>query len=76
MRIRIITADGYGDRFGNVYKCGDVTDMPDNIAVKLLTRRIAVPAPEPEVETSEVAPPSNAARKTGRSKPRAKKSTT
>ena len=73
MRIRIILRDGYGDRFGNFHECGDIVELPDPIAVKLLKRGMAVAAPAPVVvETAEVAPPRNVARRTSKPKPRTK----
>jgi hypothetical protein len=73
VRVRIILRDGYGDRFGNFHKCGDVVDLPDIIAAKLLKRGMAVAAPpEPVIETAEVAPPRNAARRTTKPRPRRK----
>lgn len=68
MRIRITHRAGYGDRFGVHHECGAEWDAPDAIAVKLLNRGLA----EPVIETTTVAPKENAAKRTGRAKPRRK----
>lgn len=50
MKVRIIKRDGYGDRYGRMHKFGDVVEFSDQIAVKLLTNRIAEPVRDKEKE--------------------------
>jgi len=52
-----------------------VVDLPESIALELIDRECAEPVSEPTraapvIETAEVAPPRNAARRTAKPKPR------
>jgi hypothetical protein len=76
MRVRIVQKHGYTDRHGLVFEYGDVADVSDDLAVKLLNHRIAVAAPAPKVETAAVAPPENAAKRVSKPKPKASKRST
>ena len=70
MRVRITQRTGYGARDGRVFGLGDVADLDDALAVKLITNRIAEPAPAPVVRTAEAAPEANTAKRVGKPAPR------
>jgi len=75
MRILIIAKAGYSNPRRDIeVPTGGMVDVRDDLAVKLLNRGIAVPAPAPKVETAEVAPPENAAKRTAKPKPKASRS--
>ena len=77
MRVRITAKMGYSNpRRGIELQCGAVADLTDDLAVRLLNNRIAVPAPAPKVEAPVVAPPENAAKRTYKPKPKASKRST
>lgn len=72
MRVRIVVKGGYSNpRRGVELPCGEVCDLADGLALKLIRHRIAEPDPAPVLETVAVAPPENAAKRVG--KPRTRK---
>jgi hypothetical protein len=76
MRVRIVQKHGYIDRHGLAFEYGDVADLSDDLAVKLLNHHIAVPAPDPEPEVAVAAPPENVAKRVSKPKPKASKRST
>ncbi len=72
MKIRFRTA--YNDRFGVSHKVGDVAEMRDGIAVKLINRRIAEAVREAPVERAVVAPPETTAKRVAKPKTKARRS--
>ena len=81
MKVIIISKAGYTGRDGRKFGFREVADYDDRLASKLVSHGIAVPAPVPEpepkpkkaapkVETAEVAPPENAAKRTAKPKAR------
>ena len=66
MKVRIIQKRGYGDRNGVFHEFGDVVDFPDDLALKLVGYKIAIPlGTKPEkkgpVTTAAFMAPENAA---------------
>ncbi|MBU0631000.1 MAG: hypothetical protein KKC80_08865 [Candidatus Margulisbacteria bacterium] len=55
MKITILSS-AYRDRAGNDYRKGDVAELPDAIAVKLIKWRIAEPMREAPIERAVVEP--------------------
>lgn len=67
MRVRIIARGGYSSRHGLRYDRGQIAEIADHVAVKLIRHGIAEPAPAPLVIESAVkAPPANAAKRVGK----------
>ena len=76
MRIKITFLGGHRFKDGaagmGFWPCGAVVDVPDSLGVFLIQQDRAVAAAlPPVVETAEVAPPENTAKRTA--KPRARK---
>lgn len=67
MWVRITHQEGY-ESVKVKAAAGDVIEVNERLAGKLIASNWAVPAPEPApvVETAAVAPPENAARHTGK----------
>lgn len=76
MRVLILSPT-YRDRYGADHKRGDLVEYEDRLGAKLIAHGIAAAAPlAPPVETAETAeqaPPENAAKRTTKPKPRARK---
>ena len=71
MRIRIVQPDGhYCAKRDEHWPSGTVVDVDDGMGAKLIRFGIAVAAPAPVIETTEAAPPENAAKRTGKPRPR------
>jgi len=70
MKVRIVQAGGYATRDGDKWDQGDIADLPTDLAVKLTNYGIAAAAPEPVIETAELAPPENTAKRTAKAPPR------
>lgn len=67
MKIQISAPGGYlNQRRGIDAKPGDVIDVSEDLAVKLLNNRLAVPAPKPERKTAAHAPSQNVAKHVGK----------
>ena len=73
MRIKITLPQGYENDKGDKGQYGEVVDFLPDLAVKLIRLNMAIPAPEPVVETAESVPPENAAKRTTRPKSRTTK---
>lgn len=80
MRVQLVRE--YGTADGKLYQYGDVIDVSDETAAKLIRYGFGVEAsaplpPEPEkhtITTASFAPPEeNAAKRTGKAKPRPRK---
>ena len=65
MRVQITRQEGYESPKVKAAQ-GDVIEVNDRLAGKLIASNWAVPAPAPVIETEAVAPPENAARHTGK----------
>lgn len=63
MKVLISKKGGYGARDGRIFEFGDIADLDEALAVKLLQHGIAKPAPKPEVKTAAATPPENAAKR-------------
>ena len=76
MKVRITAKAGYSNpRRGIECHTGDLCDIADDVAVKLLSMGLAVPAPKPEPRTVEApAPPENTAQRTSKPKTKARRS--
>ena len=75
MKVRIIKKGGYGEVDGTFHKENSVAELPDALALKLITYRIAVPVDtKPErktaVTTAAFAPAENAMQPKPRGRPR------
>ena len=71
MRLRFLKQ--YTDRFGGIHREGDVHELRDDIAAKLIRNGIAIKAPEPpKIQTAERPRPAarTTARRTSKATPR------
>jgi len=71
MKVKIIVPSGYGDRYGVFHQLGDILEIPDERAVKLMRHRIVAPVAVEHVairvpETPIVADEQPQSRKAGR----------
>lgn len=70
MKVKIVQRGGYADRFGKFHVEGAVVDFPEELAKKLIDRRIALslkdaPAPPVVIMTNAFEPAENAMVKRG-----------
>ncbi len=71
MKVKIIVPSGYGDRYGVFHQLGDILEIPDERAFKLMRHRIVSPIAAEHVairvpETPIVAAEQPQPRKAGR----------
>lgn len=66
MKVQITLPQGYENDKGVKGECGEVLDVYEDLAFKLIRLNMAVPAPESVVETVARAAPENTATRTGK----------
>ena len=75
MRVRVTASEGYENASGIDARPGDIIDVDETLARKLIARHVAVPAPAPEpvIETAEKTPPRNTAKRVSKPRTRTRK---
>lgn len=72
MKVRITLTGGYESPKLKA-ACGETVEVPDALGAKLIAHNLAEFV-EPVVESAEIAPPRNAAKRTTKPKPKARRS--
>ena len=63
MKIKITARQGYSDRFGDWHEFGDIAELPDHVATKLLAAGIATAVRDKPVERAVVKPKETASKR-------------